>query len=167
MSSWPRRALTRPHISRSSQRHECAARRFRPSPRPLAAGRQKVLFSRFFLVSGRQDLNLRPPGPQPGALPDCATPRGHCYASERATGVEPVLRAWKAPVQPLTPRPQAYMHDTCVRVTPGISRGLSTTPALLGRHHTGLVGERGRRPWAEPVVPSTVQRHDSAVEYVA
>ena len=26
--------------------------------------------------SGRQDLNLRPPGPQPGALPDCATPRG-------------------------------------------------------------------------------------------
>ncbi len=27
-------------------------------------------------LSGRQDLNLRPPGPQPGALPDCATPRG-------------------------------------------------------------------------------------------
>jgi hypothetical protein len=27
-------------------------------------------------VSGRQDSNLRPPGPQPGALPDCATPRG-------------------------------------------------------------------------------------------
>src|SRR5205807_6157396 len=26
--------------------------------------------------------------------------------SERATGVEPVPRAWKAPVQPLTPRPQ-------------------------------------------------------------
>ncbi len=26
-------------------------------------------------ASGRQDLNLRPPGPQPGALPDCATPR--------------------------------------------------------------------------------------------
>ena len=21
-------------------------------------------------------MNLRPPGPQPGALPDCATPRG-------------------------------------------------------------------------------------------
>ena len=26
--------------------------------------------------SGREDLNLRPPGPQPGALPGCATPRG-------------------------------------------------------------------------------------------
>ena len=25
--------------------------------------------------SGREDLNLRPPGPEPGALPDCATPR--------------------------------------------------------------------------------------------
>jgi hypothetical protein len=29
-----------------------------------------------FASSGRQDLNLRPPGPQPGALPGCATPRG-------------------------------------------------------------------------------------------
>ena len=25
--------------------------------------------------SGRQDLNLRPHGPKPRALPDCATPR--------------------------------------------------------------------------------------------
>jgi hypothetical protein len=31
--------------------------------------------SRKMNLSGRQDLNLRPPGPQPGALPDCATPR--------------------------------------------------------------------------------------------
>jgi hypothetical protein len=31
------------------------------------------------VVSGRQDLNLRPLGPQPSALPDCATPRG-CFA---------------------------------------------------------------------------------------
>ena len=26
-------------------------------------------------LSGRQDSNLRPPGPKPGALPGCATPR--------------------------------------------------------------------------------------------
>jgi hypothetical protein len=26
-------------------------------------------------LSGRQDSNLRPPGPKPGTLPDCATPR--------------------------------------------------------------------------------------------
>jgi hypothetical protein len=25
--------------------------------------------------SGRQDSNLGPPGPKPGTLPDCATPR--------------------------------------------------------------------------------------------
>ena len=30
--------------------------------------------TRFFL-SGRQDSNLRPPGPKPGALPACATSR--------------------------------------------------------------------------------------------
>ena len=28
--------------------------------------------------SGRQDSNLRPPGPKPGALPGCATPRNKC-----------------------------------------------------------------------------------------
>ena len=28
-----------------------------------------------YLWSGRKDSNLRPPGPKPGALPGCATPR--------------------------------------------------------------------------------------------
>ena len=32
----------------------------------------KILSAR---KSGRQDSNLRPPGPKPGALPGCATPR--------------------------------------------------------------------------------------------
>ena len=41
----------------------------------------KPCVSRAFARSGRQDLNLRPPGPQPGALPDCATPRD--FASGR------------------------------------------------------------------------------------
>ena len=27
--------------------------------------------------SGRKDSNLRPPGPKPGALPGCATPRNN------------------------------------------------------------------------------------------
>ena len=69
-------------------------------------------------------MNLRPPGPQPGALPDCATPRdepiipgrrratGRDWTSDaagrsgargrlkRATGIEPALKAWKAFVQP-------------------------------------------------------------------
>ena len=49
------------------------------SKAPLAAGlvlQQGMPICSLFLESGRQDLNLRPPGPQPGALPDCATPRG-------------------------------------------------------------------------------------------
>ncbi len=47
-------------------------------PRPTqsnSAERRKPRRNQGFLTSGRQDLNLRPPGPQPGALPDCATPR--------------------------------------------------------------------------------------------
>jgi hypothetical protein len=36
--------------------------------------------------SGRQDLNLRPPGPQPGALPDCATPRDQAIITVRVVG---------------------------------------------------------------------------------
>src|SRR5690554_2771535 len=29
------------------------------------------------ILSGYQDSNLGPPGPKPGALPDCATPRAN------------------------------------------------------------------------------------------
>src|SRR5579884_2290893 len=89
--------------------------------------------------SGRQDLNLRPPGPQPGALPDCATPRGGAIlrrcGEERATGLEPVPRAWKAPVQPLTPRP---------RVTPMVA-----VARWAVRHEPHVTGRRssvGTRP---------------------
>ena len=38
-----------------------------------------------FTRSGRQDLNLRPLGPQPSALPDCATPRGCLHSDVSAT----------------------------------------------------------------------------------
>ena len=48
----------------------------RRAGRPPNCLKQKPRLSGAFLQSGRQDLNLRPPGPQPGALPDCATPRG-------------------------------------------------------------------------------------------
>jgi hypothetical protein len=41
--------------------------------------------------SGRQDSNLRPPGPKPGALPACATPRTICRLNGvTPTGFEPV-----------------------------------------------------------------------------
>jgi hypothetical protein len=69
---------------------------FPSEPSGELAVQQKAVALQAFLRSGRQDLNLRPPGPQPGALPDCATPRG----KKRATGIEPALEAWKASVQP-------------------------------------------------------------------
>src|SRR5262245_17758691 len=59
-----------------------------PEPDPLHASRDQeprpsdvaVLRSSFRhranrIWSGRRDLNAGPPGPEPGALPDCATPR--------------------------------------------------------------------------------------------
>ena len=47
------------------------------APNALNSSPQPQQFLRPSPISiGRQDLNLRPPGPQPGALPDCATPRG-------------------------------------------------------------------------------------------
>jgi hypothetical protein len=59
---------------------------------PVARGgrrlRPRLRLPGVFDESGRQDLNLRPPGPQPGALPDCATPRGRL---ESTTRFRPIL----------------------------------------------------------------------------
>ena len=41
-------------------------------------------------LSGREDLNLRPFGPEPNALPDCATPRTIIFDLE-AGRAEPQL----------------------------------------------------------------------------
>src|SRR5438067_2530645 len=101
-----RRAATEPRcplrlpcyrVGGSSSRSACKrVRAFRTlySGRKPAGERAFALLRASALESGRQDLNLRPPGPQPGALPDCATPRGS--SQERATGIEPALEAWKA-----------------------------------------------------------------------
>gem|GEM_PF-3914898 len=43
-----------------------------------------------FLVSGRQDSNLRPPGPKPGALPACATSR--IFLTAVRAGFEPAVQ---------------------------------------------------------------------------
>ena len=67
------------------QRSETAPPRNRPlsrhpvdsAPRHATRAISQSRVKRYLqeVQSGRQDLNLRPPGPQPGALPDCATPR--------------------------------------------------------------------------------------------
>ena len=96
-------------------------------------------------------MNLRPPGPQPGALPDCATPRG-CCRRKRATGIEPALEAWKASVQP-----QHFARSRRSDRSRALGRrsGAAGAPRSAPRR---LVGERRRRPGAEPVVaaPSSV-----------
>ena len=109
--------------------------------------------------SGRQDLNLRPPGPQPGALPDCATPRGTA-CPERATGLEPALRAWKAFVQPLhhaRQRSEAYRSGRDVGAASSASGrrrrssvGTSPSSSSITRAATGRPSCRARRRASRP-----------------
>ena len=44
-------------------------------------------FTKFLHWSGRQDLNLRPSGPKPDALPGCATPRKIASLSIKITSI--------------------------------------------------------------------------------
>ena len=67
--AWPRSRS--PALSaHETGRPDAAGCGFVPHPASLRLG------SHAERESGREDLNLRPPGPQPGALPGCATPRG-------------------------------------------------------------------------------------------
>ncbi len=62
-----------------------------PAQASLAGFQTKNPGSRLGLVvsSGRQDSNLRPPGPKPGALPGCATSRGFKSIEKGAKGGPP------------------------------------------------------------------------------
>jgi hypothetical protein len=57
------------------------------SPEPMTGGRARPtkIRNRAGVWSGRPDLNRRPPVPQTGALPDCATPRRAPQSSTRQT----------------------------------------------------------------------------------
>ena len=46
-----------------------------PSRPAWKAGALPLSYTRIKKWSGQQDSNLRPPGPKPGALPNCAMPR--------------------------------------------------------------------------------------------
>src|SRR6185369_3984975 len=70
--------------------------------------------------SGREDLNLRPPGPEPGALPGCATPRLSRLSSLAASsGGKPQLikRAADLPTAPRALRSPAA--TSACRPAPG------------------------------------------------
>jgi hypothetical protein len=87
-------ACSRP--SQERQRNPCnRVRTFRTlgGRKKPAQGGLVALLRRCTGESGRQDLNLRPPGPQPGALPDCATPRGRPMITGAAWAISAVLAA--------------------------------------------------------------------------
>ena len=107
--------------------------------------------------SGRQDLNLRPPGPQPGALPDCATPRG-AFVCRAGDGNRTRPKSLEGSCATTTLRP------------PAVSR-----PRDLGRPGaappSGHVPSSSARPGGGqgpgPVVDAAVERHDRAAERAA
>ncbi len=84
------------HVPRCCRPRDLFHRLFHRSCGSFGSRSQNMLISRHFLVSGRQDLNLRPPGPQPGALPDCATPRGLLESTDypAAARFEPSAIVW-------------------------------------------------------------------------
>src|SRR3990172_4026573 len=63
-----------------------------------AAGSRIIVAIQVDKWSGQQDSNLRPSGPKPDALPDCAMPRWSCYARVRYTLV---AKAASKPQRPL------------------------------------------------------------------
>lgn len=77
------------HANQPLQPEKTACRRVTGQWRGRGCGMEKpchgVLNRDWGRWSGRQDLNLRPPAPHAGALPNCATPRRyavrHCFES--------------------------------------------------------------------------------------
>jgi hypothetical protein len=63
-------------------------------------------------LSGRQDLNLRPLGPQPSALPDCATPRGWPHSDASGAGISRGTRLGLAAIARATWAPSGKMASS-------------------------------------------------------
>jgi hypothetical protein len=98
---------TSPALQRAAIGRPPGARQQLPVPRALCVRGNSVLNSASRLpklaleISGRQDLNLRPLGPQPSALPDCATPRGDFILTDRREGGYPAsARGGSSTVEP-------------------------------------------------------------------
>ena len=58
-------------------------------------------------------MNLRPPGPQPGALPDCATPRGPLRFYGSARPPEAWIAGWDDVTSGRIARAANGLHDRC------------------------------------------------------
>jgi hypothetical protein len=74
-------------------------------------------------------LNLRPPGPQPGALPDCATPRGASRAYPNAGQDPGPNKLGAARAVPAAGRPP-HLDETAKQATTGSKRATGIEPAL-------------------------------------
>src|SRR5437867_2894288 len=106
--------------------------------------------------SGRRDSNPRPPGPKPGALPDCATPR-YEPSSEAKTPTQDKLLP-RAPEEYLNERPErsAAVRDAVLR-----RRGSLTEGHLqLGRVKQRVVAEPARPSGLRQDKPVTRGFHD-------
>ena len=92
--------------------------------------------------SGREDSNLRPPGPEPGALPDCATPRI-------------VMPGWMSVCKGAIrkPRDNWLNRRTDSRSLPEICRAMPWHSKSSGRSpqsSTAIHGNRALRHGAQP-----------------
>ena len=86
------------HFMERVKRIELSQSAWKAEVLPLNYTRIKVLFisTLIFQWSGRQDSNLRPPGPKPGALPSWATSRYLTFKWWPVRDSNPCMHAWKA-----------------------------------------------------------------------
>ena len=75
-SRWSERSRFNCHNGARSPKPETYSSTLPIAHAPSTRGRRIGKDPRGVKLSGREDLNLRPFGPEPNALPDCATPRG-------------------------------------------------------------------------------------------
>jgi hypothetical protein len=84
--------------------------------------------------SGRQDSNLRPPAPEAGALPDCATPRTTTANLAESEGFEP-----PCPCEPTAFEAGALVQLGQLSGTAGQAGSLSVFYALTYPRYVALM----------------------------
>ena len=109
-------------------------------------------------------MNLRPPGPQPGALPDCATPRSRSDSTESQaqwpSGRNGNIRSWRTGLPP-RPEPADGVGRSCrSRTSPGVGRprASGTTTAASAERPTNESTTRFTASATLPTPPAASRR---------